>query len=138
MNQNNKRATIVRLHFYPIVESTVVNSYPGRQILSVTGPNYDFRPQSAEFKETVIQGDEVSQQFNAIITDVSLASNASMRRILSLPGLLLLVFSNDEIRVVGTDQFPVMITLEESGRPAQFKLSFKRTSPEPSKFFQSF
>lgn len=139
MNQNNKRATIVSLHFYPIVESTIVRCYPGRQILSVTGMAYSFRPQSAEFKETLTQGsDEVSQQFSAIITDVSLASSAGMRRNLSLPGLLLMIYSNSEKRVVGTDQFPVMITLEESGRPAQFKLSFKRTSPEPSKFFQSF
>lgn len=137
MNQNNKRAAIVQVAFYPL-HSARVHYLPGRSHLSLSGSSHTFRPQTAEFKETLTQGDEVSQQFSAIITDVSLASSAGMRRNLSLPGLLLMIYSNSEKRVVGTDQFPVMITIEESGRPAQFKLSFKRTSPEPSKFFQSF
>ena len=36
------------------------------------------------------------------------------------------------------DQFPVVVTLQESGSPAAFTLSFKRSSPEPAKILKSF
>lgn len=137
MNQNNKRAAIIELRVYRIDNSSIVNA-PGSTFIKVSGEHWVLHPRSAEFKETITPDGEVSQQFSAIITDVSQSSVDSMRSRLLTPAIVGLKFSNGDFRAVGCRDFPVVFTLEESGRPAQVKISFKRTSPEPSKFLQSF
>ncbi len=137
MNQNNKRAAIIELRVYQIDNSSIINT-PGSTFIKVSGEPWVLHPRSAEFKETITPDGEVSQQFSAIITDVSQSSVDSMRSRLLVPAIVGLKFSNGDLRAVGCRDFPVVFTLEESGRPAQVKISFKRTSPEPSKFIRSF
>lgn len=137
MNQNNKRAAVIEVRLYQIDNSSIVNT-PGSTSIKISGEHWVLHPRSAEFKETITPDSEVSQQFSAIITDVSQSSVDSMRSRLLNPAIVGLKFSNGDLRAVGCRDFPVMFTLEESGRPAQVKISFKRTSPEPSKFLQSF
>ena len=45
--------------------------------------------------------------------------------------------SEHQARVIGTDEFPVLVSTELSGSPQSLTLSFKRDSPEPAKTYSS-
>lgn len=93
---------------------------------------------SGEFKEKNVAGELTEQELKAVVTDTGALFSNSLRDLLCREGLVRLKFTNGTERVVGTDQFPVVVTLQESGSPAAFTLSFKRSSPEPAKILKSF
>ena len=93
---------------------------------------------SGEFKEKNVSGELTEQELKAVVTDTGASFSNSLRDLLCREGLVCLKFTNGSERVVGTDQFPVVVTLQESGSPAAFTLSFKRSSPEPAKILKSF
>ena len=137
MNTYNKRAQIFGMSFIPLGIATVRN-YPGANVIQVTGEWIGIPVIKGEFKEKIIPGSLIEQELKATITDTGAAYADSLHDLFRQEGLVRLKFTNGAERVVGTDQFPVLMQLEESGTPAAFTLSFKRNSSEPAKILKSF
>lgn len=137
MNINDKRAQICAMDFIRLDAATVQN-IPGSKTIHVSGPWVSLPISQGEYKEKATSGDLVEQELKATLTDTGNEMAATLEGTQSVEGLILLTFTNGAHRVVGTDQFPVLLTLEESGSPAKFTLSFKRDSPEPAKILESF
>lgn len=137
MHADDKRAQICAMSFIP-VSRAVVRNLPGVKTIQVSGDWTLIPISSGEFKEKTTSGDFTEQELKAVVTDTGSVFSTSLHDLFRQEGLVRLKFTNGADRVVGTDQFPVLLTLEESGSPAIFKLSFKRDSPEPCKILKSF
>ena len=137
MNRNDKRSAICRLSFLPIGQATVEDR-PGSRTIKVRGTFIPIPIASGEFRETEEQGEPVEQELTAVVTDTGSGHLAEMRDLFAQDGLVLLAFTNEEQRVVGTGEFPVHVNAELSGSPQALTLSFRRNSAEPSKIYSSF
>ena len=137
MSRNDKRAAICRLAFLALSKATIRNT-PGNPTIQVRGTFTQLPISSGEFEETETNGEPVEQKLEAVITDTSVEKLSEYRTMLAEYGLLLLTMTNGDQRVVGTDEFPVLVTTELSGTPQALALTFKRNSPEPAKKFSSF
>lgn len=137
MNTYDKRAQICAMDFIRLDAATVQN-LPGAETIHVSGQWVALPISQGEFSEKRVPGDLIEQELKATLTDTGDEMASGLKVSQSVYGLVLLTFTNRSRRVVGTDQFPVLLTLEESGSPAKFTLSFKRNSPEPAKILESF
>lgn len=137
MSIENKRSQICGMSFIPMTDATVVN-HPGESIIKISGTWHEISISSGEFKEKEGNGDVVEQELEAVVTDTGENAVALLRNICRCDGLIRLRHTNGDIKVVGTDQFPVLLTMQRSGTPASITLSFKRKSPEPAKILESF
>lgn len=137
MSIDDKRAQICAMSFIPIAVATI-ESLPGMKTIRISGDWTLIPISSGEFKEKTVSGDLTEQELKAVVTDTGSTFSASLHDLLRQEGLVRIKFTNGTDRVVGTDHFPVLLTLEESGSPAAFTLSFKRNSPESSKILKSF
>lgn len=138
MNQNNRRSQICGMCFLPISNAQVENT-PGTDYIKVSGEWVDLGVSSGELKEKQdFIGAVVEQELKAVVTDTGENNTRLIRALITNEGLVLLKMTNGSHKVVGTDQFPVSISLENSGSPAKLTLSFKRSSPESAKLFKSF
>ena len=113
MNRNDKRAAICRLAFLPIGQATVRNK-PGSPSI------------------------QVRQELEAVVTDTNADNLTAYRNLLADYGLVLVTLTNGDQRVIGTDEFPVLVSTELGGSPQALTLSVKRDSPEPAKVYSSF
>lgn len=137
MNTDDKRAQICGMGFIPVT-AAVVKNVPGLETIQVSGEWTLLPVSSGEFKEKIVSGEVTEQELKAVVTDTGSSFSTLLRDLVRREGLVRLRFTNGSERVVGTDHFPVMMSLQESGSPAAFTLSFKRNSPEPAKFLKSF
>ena len=134
MNQNDKRSHVCGLSFLPLSDATVIN-IPGERDIQVSGTWIEIDISSVDWKETrEYVGQPVAQELKATVTNTSKEYESMLRNIFTTSGLLLLKFSNTDQIVLGTDEFPVSVTVERSGDPSKIFLSFKRDSPEPAKY----
>ncbi len=137
MNRNDKRAAICRLAFLPIGQATVLNK-PGNPSIQVRGTFIQIPIASGEFQESETNGKPIEQELEAVITDTNADNLNAYRNLLADYGLLLVTLTNGDQRVIGTDEFPVLVSTELGGSPQALTLSFKRDSPEPAKVYSSF
>ena len=137
MNRNDKRAAICRLAFLPIGQATVRNK-PGNPSIQVRGTFIQIPIASGEFQESETNGKPIEQELEAVITDTNADNLNAYRNLLADYGLLLVTLTNGDQRVIGTDEFPVLVSTELGGSPQALTLSFKRDSPEPAKVYSSF
>lgn len=137
--QSNKRAVICGIAILPVSAITMSESIaqPTVVITSTSSAEY-LRVQSASFSERKSEsGDYVEQNLECVFTDTSQTNVAGKRDWVDEDAIVLLKYSNNEVRVVGTKLVPVRCEFEESGNPRSIRLSFKRKSPEFSKILQS-
>lgn len=137
MNADDKRAQICGMGFIPVT-AAVVKNVPGLETIQVSGEWILLPVSSGEFKEKNVSGELTEQELKAVVTDTGSSFSTLLHDLVRREGLVRLKFTNGSERVVGTDHFPVMMSLQESGSSAAFTLSFKRNSPEPAKFLKSF
>lgn len=137
MSNDCKRNQICGMSFIPIMSAGVVNM-PGNKNIRVSGDFVKVPISSGEFTEEQTAGSPVKQTLSATVTDTGIDMAALLENLFSQEGLLLVRTTDGERKVIGTDEFPVLVTLSQSGSPAAYQLSFDRESPEPTKFFQSF
>lgn len=137
MTIEDKRAQICAMSFIPVA-AAVIRNQPGMKTIRVSGDWTKVPISSGEFKEKTVPGELTSQELKAVVTDTGSAASADLHDLCCREGLVRIRFTNGADRVVGTDQFPVLLILEETGSPASYTLSFKRDSPEPSKILKSF
>lgn len=137
MNNSDKTAQICALYFIPVRNSEIEN-YPGMNYIHVRG-EWTFIPiSSGEFKEITSPGETIEQELKAVVTNTGMESLTKLTKLFLQNGLIRMKLTNGDDKVIGTDQFPIRITLENSGSPAKLTLSCKRNSPEASKLFKSF
>lgn len=137
MNNNNKRNQVCGLDFIPLSEVEVLNM-PGNNVIRLSGSMTKIPISTGEFIEESTNGTPVKQTLSAVVTDTGRDNNINLRSLLSKEGILIIHLTNGDTKVVGTDEFPVLITLTQSGSPSANQLTFDRDSPEPAKFLQSF
>lgn len=125
------------MKFIPLSEAGIFNQ-PGNSSIDVTGEMTAIPIASGEFTEEQTDGIPVKQTLSANVTDTGQDMRDNLRRLFSQEGLLIVRLTSGETKVIGTDEFPVLVTLSQSGSPAAYYLSFDRQSPEPAKFLQSF
>lgn len=135
MNQDDKRAQLCEMYFSP-VRNTVCHNIPGTYDIEVQGEWTKIPISSGEYKET--SGDVIEQELKATVTNTQNSFWALLQELLRNEGLLRLKFTNETEKIVGSDQFPVLLTTELSGSPTRLTVSFKRNSPEVAKIFKSF
>lgn len=139
-NQNNKRAVVCGVAFVPTSQISMGVSMGLPEVkVTFNGGNPDYqRPQSVSFSEKKSEsGDYVDQEFECVFADTEQAKVADLRKKTDEDGIVLLKYSNGEVRVIGNYLAPVRCEFEESGTPRTAKIAFKRKSPEFSKILQS-
>lgn len=137
MRNHTKRNQICGLKFIPLAEAEIFN-LPGSDSIKVTGNMEEIPIASGEFTEEVTDGSPTKQTLSANITDTGQVTYANFRKLFNQEGILVIQLTSGEKKVVGTDEFPVLVTTTLSGSPAAYQLTFDRESPEPAKFLQSF
>ena len=136
MSVENKRSQFCAMSFLPLPDAEVRN-VPGSDKLQVHGTWVSINVSSGEWKESREEvGKPAEQELKATVTDTSSSMESQLRTLFSVDGLIGL--TNGEKKVIGTDEFPVHVSMERSGEPAKLTLSFKRSSPEPAKVLESF
>lgn len=137
MSNHTKRNQMCGLKFIPLSEAEIVN-YPGSDTIKVTGNMTEIHISSGEFTEEVIDGSPAKQTLSANVTNTGQVTYANFRQLFNQEGILIIQLTSGDTKVIGTDEFPVLVTLTLSGSPAVYELAFDRESPEPAKFLQSF
>lgn len=138
MSIEDKRAQICGISFLPLPDAEIIN-IPGNDEIQVAGEWVPISVSSGEWQENrELVGMPVEQELKATVTDTSSSTEGELHKLLANDGLLLLCLTNGEEKVVGTDEFPVRLSMERSGSPGKITLSFKRSSPEPAKILTSF
>lgn len=138
MSIEDKRAQVCGIAFIPLLNAEVKN-VPGSNLIYVRGAWVSIGASSCEWQESQAQaGSPVEQELKATVTNTSSSQEKLLRELLSYDVLTLLEFTNGEEKVVGTDEFPVRLSIERNGNPGKITLSFKRSSPEPAKILASF
>lgn len=137
MSIEDKRVQVCRMNYLPI-KSASVRNHPGAKTIAVSGDWSPIPIASGEFKEKVTESGTIEQELKATVTNTGSNMSELLHDLLREEGLVILQFTNGVVRVVGTDEFPVLMNIEESGSVAAFNLSFKRNSPEPAKILKSF
>lgn len=133
----NKRAQICAI-WWITTDDAEIDNFLGDSYISISGSWNNLGISSAEFKESQARGEMVQQELKATISDSSEDNEKRLKGILSSEIILRIDYTNKESKVIGTDTCPVSLSLERSGTPEKLILSVKRSSPEPSKFIQSF
>ena len=138
--QNNLRAVICGIAIVP-TDSMTMGPHIGIDTVTIAanGITIEFnRVQSASFTEKRSEsGDFVNQEFDSVFTDTSETVTLNHRQLADTDAIILIKYSNGDVRAIGTDLAPVRCEVEEAGSPRTFRVSFRRKSPEFSKFVQS-
>jgi hypothetical protein len=132
-NKESKRASICQVYFMEIAESTVTD-IPGLPQIKVIGDWAKIDYSTVEFAEDK-SSDGNSYEVNLSIT-FSDSSLEKMRELIAWLGIYILVrldYTDGTSRVVGTDQFPVVLSLSGQGSPRSLIFSYKNQQPELSK-----
>ena len=137
MSNHTKRNQICGLKFIPLAEAEIFN-LPGSDSIQVSGTMEEISIASGEFTEEITDGSPAKQTLSANVTDTGQVTYANFRKLFNQEGILVIQLTSGETKVVGTDEFPVLVTMTQSGSPAAYQLTFDRESPEPAKFLQSF
>lgn len=68
-------------------------------------------------------------EFSAIYTSTSPLEYMMLTELFGMPGILLLVYTDGSRCIVGDNEFPVWISIDEDDSPSVFNLRFKRVAP---------
>lgn len=133
-NRESKRAAICGVSFIALSESTVTN-VPGVSQIKVSGIWEKMKFSTADFSEQ-LSSDTTNYEVNLTIT-FSDSSQENQREVIAWTGIYILVrldYTDGTSRVVGTDQFPVVLSMSGDGSPHSLRLTYKGNQPESSKF----
>lgn len=141
-NYHDPHAEIIEVGFAPVEVVNIVSQIGSDEIdIAVQGsqlfPMFEY-PSSATFSEKkAASGDYVNQELDVVFTNSAADFVSSMRQWIDKDCLVLLRYTNGEVRVAGTSEAPVRCEIEESGKPRTLKVAFKRKSPEFTKVLKS-
>lgn len=133
---NEKHSAICQLTFYDISDVTIQTAI-GRSTatLKVLADGFELPVVGAELTEVRSGvGGLVNIELSAKITDTSVSSEDRLLECSFRYGVLVLHYTDDSKKLLGSEQSPIFISYEKSGIPAAFVLSVKGTQPEYAKF----
>jgi len=129
----NKRSRICKIS-YAFASDLIMNNYPGDSI-QLIGNFSDIRFSSANFSEILeANGEQYNQE---LLIEIKGNDPDTQKTISDLTGkyiILKLEYTNKEMKIVGTDESPLMLMHEQSGTPLVNKLSLSRNSAEKAKY----
>lgn len=133
-NRESKRSSICRVFIMALSEATVTN-VPGVERIQISGVWNKMDFSSADFSEQ-FTSDSYSYEVNLTI-DFSDSSAEMKNELMKWIGMYVLVrldYTDGASRVVGTDHFPVVLSMSGDGSPHSLRLTYKGNQPESSKF----
>lgn len=133
---NEKHSAICQLTFYDISDVTIQTAI-GRPTatLKVLADGFELPVVGTELTEVRSGvGGLVNIELSAKITDTSVSSEDRLLECSFRYGVLVLHYTDDSKKLLGSEQSPIFISYEKSGIPAAFVLSVKGTQPEYAKF----
>lgn len=132
----NKRSRICKIS-YAFASDLIINNYPGDSI-QVIGNFSDVRFSSANFSEILeANGEQYNQE---LLLEIKGNDSDTQKTISDLTGkyiILKLEYTNQEVKIVGTNESPLMLLHQQSGTPVVNNLSFSRNSAEKAKYIIS-
>lgn len=141
-NYQDPHAEIIEVGFAPVEVVNIISQIGSDEIdIAVQGaqlfPMFEY-PSSASFSEKkAASGDYVDQEMEVVFTDSAADFVGSMRQWIDKDCLVLVRYTNGQVKVAGTEDAPVRCEIEESGKPRTLKVAFKRKSPEFAKVLKS-
>lgn len=133
-NKESKRAAICGVYFMAVAESNVTN-VPGVPQIKVIGTWDKQKYSGAEFSESLASdGNSYDVNLTVSYSDSSPENTADLLSWLGIYIMVRLDYTDGTCRVVGTDQFPVVLGLSGEGSPHALRLAYKGNQPEQSKF----
>lgn len=137
INDNkDKRSRICKIS-YAYASDLLINNYPGDAI-QVIGDLERIYFSSVSFSEVQEANGEQYQQ--ELIIEIKGNNQEAQKTISDLTGkytIVKLEYSNQEIKIVGTPESPLMFIHEQSGMPSVNRLSVNRYSAEKAKYIIS-
>lgn len=131
---STKRNRIIGIEYALLSESSV-RDFPGNFIQVMTSSWQDLKITSVEFTETEpSNGDFIEQELAIVINGEDSILDSLLQTMTGNEVLLRLTYSNGEIKIVGTEENPVVLARTKTGSPVQQILSSKRKSAERAKF----
>ena len=109
MSNHTKRNQICGLKFIPLAEAEIFN-LPGSDSINVSGALTEIPIASGEFTEEQTNGSPAKQTLSANVTDTGQDTISNLRQLFSQEGILVIQLTSGEQKVVGTDEFPVLVT----------------------------
>lgn len=91
----------------------------------------------AEFSEEESENGLMTQKFEGSMTVAENGVLTNLRNLCTNYGLLRIDYTNGERRVVGDDEWPVMLQVTREGDPVKVKLSLKRVTCTRSRLLAS-
>lgn len=133
-NYESKRSSICRLELISLAEAEVVN-IPGNNIIKVDGiwDRLDFS--TIDFSEKPSDdGSLYDVSLNIGITDNSVDAYNDAISWVGIYILAKLVYSDGTIRIVGSDSYPLVLSIGRSGSSSVLSLIYSGQQPELSKY----
>lgn len=133
---NDKRAHIVAVSIIEVHQAVVTN-FIAMESIHINASWTKLNMTEISFEEDSIEnGQPVLQTFSGKITAFTETMEKELKNYCSKHLLFKLDYSNGISKIVGTDQYPVVPTLKSGGDYHSYILSFKRNSPQSSKFLK--
>lgn len=97
--------------------------------VTTSGSFFSFNPQSTEFSEKQTDGGGyIAQEFKAITTSSDEEDSDTIKNLADKDVEVEITYTNNVTKVIGSSLNPVRLTIESSGNPKIFTISFKRNS----------
>ena len=129
-----KRNRISLIDFVLLSEATV-RDFPGKFIqVTTTGWN-SIQFSSVEFSEyQPSNGEFVDQELNIFINGTDSSIDQELQLLCGNEVLIRLTYANGDVKIVGTEENPILLESSSTGSPVRQTLSTKRKSAEKSKY----
>jgi len=136
-NNESKRNRITGINYVLVSEATV-RDFPGQYIqVLVTGWN-DIKFSSVEFTETEsVNGEFVIQELLLKIFGSDFELDQLIRSVIGNELLIQLLYANGDVKIMGTEDCPVILAHSFTGSPVSQTLSTTRNSAEKAKYLLS-
>lgn len=120
---------------YVLLSEATVRDFPGKFIqVTTTGWNA-LKFSSVEFSEyQPSNGDFVDQELNIYINGADPTIDQELQLLCGNETLIRLTYANGDIKIIGTEENPLLLTCLSSGSPVRQTLTTKRKSAEKAKY----
>lgn len=135
---NDRRAHICKFYYCPYNECTITD-IPGNKNIQVLASWINLPMQTAELKENeLLAGEMIEQELSVVLKGKNTEMDNEITRLVGKQLIIRLDYSNDESRIMGTRDNPVILSEESAGVIASLTLVSKHLSAEKTKKLTSF
>lgn len=129
-----RRNRIISAHYTLLSDATVID-YPGKNIKVLTSSWTEIKYSSINFSEALAaNGNFVEQELELLMFGSSSEIMDHVHQLIGNEVLIKFTYSNNEVKIFGTEENPVLLLHSSSGSPVQQRLYTKHFSAEYSKY----